>query len=474
MATQVPIPKLGQSEETVSIVKWHKQEGEAVSKGDVLFEVETDKSVLEVESQFEGALLKIVIPAGKEVPVMSIAAVIGEAGEEIPEIKQPETKPTESASAPSTEQPSAPVSSPSSKAAPASSEASAEKIAPAPASESGGRAVSPGKSEQTASSTAQAPRHKASPRARKTAAENLLDVAAVNGSGPGGRVVERDVLAYLESMGEKSRSVTPAAFNLARQLGLTINQLEATGATGRITLEDVRRAEAEKPKAMPKMRQIIAQRLQQSKQSIPHFYVTVKVDITELSAFRRRLKEQGLKLSVNDFILKASAWALKDFPRVNSITEDGVHVRWRGRVNVGMAVNLEDGLVVPVLHNADRMAMDELHAAARLLADKARGQKLTPEEMSGGTFTVSNMGMMDVENFSAIINPGESAILAVSSARPRPAVLEDGQIAVREIMKITLSADHRVIDGVLAARFVNRVKKYLEDVSRWRSETGLK
>lgn len=458
MAKLIPVPKLGQSEETVSIVKWHKSEGDEIRKGDVLFEVETDKSVLEVESQFEGTLLKIVLPAGEEVPVMSVAAVVGKPGEDIPPIEQPKPAAAEK-----------PARAP--KAAAQQQDVAEPKgagRAPGPPSP-----AAPPAPAVAAPIEPPAPRRKAlSPRARKFASDYLIDAADVPGTGPGGRVVERDVKAYLEDTGYFERKITPAAHNVAAALGLRIFDIRPTGVTGRITVSDVRRAQAEQPQVMPKIRQTIARRLQLSKQTIPHFYVTVNVDMTDLIQYRQSLKETGYTTSINDFVAKAVALALCEFPAANSCTEDGVHLKWNSEVNLGIAVNIEGGLVVPVLRNADRMTLDELHDAAKELAGKARSGKLTPADMEGGTFTLSNMGMLKVDNFAAIINPGESSLLAVASAAPAAVVNADREVTVRDMMKITLSADHRVVDGAVAAGFVNAVKNKLEDIELWKQEIG--
>lgn len=455
MATKVPIPKLGQSEETVTIDNWKVKEGDVIKKGDVLFEVETDKAVLEVESQFEGTLLKLLIPAGKEVPVMSIAAVIGEPGEEIPAI----------------EQPAAAASAPEKKAAPA-----AKSAAPAPAA-APQKTVTPGKVQQEAvkfeptSSSEPAPAfHKPnpSPRAKKYAADFLINLDNVQGTGGDvGRITERDVKAYLETSGYFDKKITPAAFNVAKDAELDLLNIDGTGDNGRVTLSDVRDAISELPVEMSTMRKIIAQRLQQSKQTIPHFYVTVSIDMSAVMEKRKELKEQGINLSVNVFIVKAVALALKEFPMVNSWT-NGSSVVKKSKINVGVAVSIDNGLVVPVIRNTDKKELDEIQAETAELAEKARSGKLTPDEMKGGTFTISNMGMMNVENFAAIINPGESAILAVSSGQPTPVVV-DNEIVIRNMMKVTLSCDHRTIDGAMGAMFVNAVKAKLEDKGLWDS-----
>lgn len=445
MATLVPIPKLGQSEEVVSIAKWNVKEGDVVRKGTVLFEVETDKAVLEVESQFEGTLLKVVVPAGKQVPVMSVACVLGTPGEAIPDIPAPVT--------------------------PAPKAAMAAAPAKVPAAKSGTAPASTAVPAVAAPAVPAIPARPAvSPRARTFAKGLMIDLDAVSGTGPNGRVTEADVKAYLEKVSYHDYRITPAAKELGLREKINILKLKSRRPGDRVTVEDIELAVKEKPQPMSKMRQTIASRLQKSKQEIPHFYVTVSVDMTGLLAFRGELKAKGGEVpSVNDFVIKACAQALREFPAVNSTT-DGLSVSWNSQVNIGVAVNVENGLLVPVLKEADRLPMKELAVRSRGIAAKARDGKLGPEELSGGTFTISNMGMLGVENFAAIINPGESAILAVSSTLPTPVVDAKRQVVVRDMMKITLSADHRMVDGALGAAFVKSVKNRLEDLGAWQAQ----
>ena len=213
------------------------------------------------------------------------------------------------------------------------------------------------------------------------------------------------------------------------------------------------------------MRKVIAERLTQSKQEIPHFYVTTSIDMTDLMVRRKELKDEEINISVNVFVMKAVALALKDYPMLNSST-DGNSVSFKSKINIGVAVSLEGGLVVPVIKNADKKALDEIHAEIAELAEKARSGKLGKADMTGGTFTISNMGMLGVENFSAIINPGESAILAVSAGIDTPVVI-DGEIVIRNMMKVTVSADHRAVDGADAASFAKALKTNLEDMTLW-------
>jgi len=275
---------------------------------------------------------------------------------------------------------------------------------------------------------------------------------------------------YLQQHGYDKLRISPAAKELAAKEKLDVLTIQATDDSGRISVTDVQRAIAEKPKPMSKMRQVIAQRLTQSFRDTPHFYVTVAVDMTELIAYRSQLKAAGAPYTVTDFIAEAVVLTLQEFPDVNSST-DGKTTRWNSHVNLGIAVSLEQGLVVPVIRAAEQLPLLELSQRTKSLAEKARAGKATPDELSGGTFTISNMGMMDVESFGAIINPGESAILAVASTKPQP-VVRDGKIVVRQIMKLTLSCDHRIVDGALGAKFINGIKQKLEDIELWKRLTA--
>ena len=309
-----------------------------------------------------------------------------------------------------------------------------------------------------------------SPRAKAFAKDYLIDLNKVPGTGGGvGRVTESDVRNYLETSGYYDKKITPTAFNAAKAENIDLLSLEGTGENGRITLADVNDMISERPRPMSAMRKVIARRLTESKQQIPHFYVTVSIDMETVKAKRAELKKAGINISVNVFVVKAVALALREMPLVNSVCV-GDSVIYKSKVNVGVAVSVPNGLVVPVVRNADKKSMDEIAAEVAELAAKARDGKLSSAEMQGGTFSISNMGMMNVESFNAIINPGESGILAVSSAIPTPVVVgEEKKIEVRDMMKVTLSVDHRVVDGSDGAAFVNLVKKNLESKELWDS-----
>ena len=460
MATPIIMPKFGQMTEESAIVEWLKKEGDKVAKGDILFTVETDKSVMEVESFEAGTLLKIVVPPRINVPVQSTVGFLGNPGEPIPNITAP---------APAAPKPAAaPAASPTAAPSPA--------VAATPSSQEGRRGVAATPSpaapiSQTPDARPQAPSlFRISPRAAALAKHSVIDATRIRGTGPEGRVVEKDVRNYLQQQGYDKLRISPAAKELAAKEKLDILTIQATGDSGRISVADVQRAIAEKPKPMSKMRQVIAQRLTQSFRDTPHFYLTVAVDMTELIAYRSQLKAAGAPYTVTDFIAEAVVLTLQEFPDVNSST-DGKTTRWNSHVNLGIAVSLEQGLVVPVIRAAEQLPLLEICQRSKELATKARAGKATPDELSGGTFTISNMGMMDVESFGPIINPGESAILGVASTKPQP-VVRDGKIVVRQMMKLTLSCDHRIVDGALGAKFTNAIKQKLEDIELWKRLTA--
>jgi pyruvate dehydrogenase E2 component (dihydrolipoamide acetyltransferase) len=425
--------------EESAIVEWRKKEGDKVAQGDILFTVETDKSVMEVEAFEAGTLLKIVVQPGVNVPVQSTVGFLGNPGDAIPVIESPK---------PATPKP---VAAPAVVGA-----ASTPRPEPAPAAHRA--AATPAAAVSLPSPAV----FRISPRAQALAKRAVIDATRIKGTGPEGRIVEKDVQAYLAAQGYDKLRVSPAAKNLAAKEGIDLLSIKAD----RIQVADVERAIAEKPKPMNKMRQIIAQRLTQSKVSQPHFYVTVSVDMTDLIAYRNSLKAAGLPYTVTDFISQAVVLSLQEFPVVNSST-DGKTTRWHSRVNLGLAVSIEGGLVVPVIKDAGNLTIREICDTAKQLAEKARAGKLTPDEMTGGTFTISNMGMLNVENFAAIINTGEGGILAVASTM-KQVVVRDDKVVIRQMMKMTLSVDHRLIDGAMGAQFVNAVKVKLEDIELWK------
>jgi pyruvate dehydrogenase E2 component (dihydrolipoamide acetyltransferase) len=447
------MPKLGQTVEESTIVRWFKQEGDQISEGEILLEIETDKATLEVESFTSGTLLKILSSEGETVPVMETIAFIGDPDERVP---APDSDVVEPGDAPDTKAASDRqlIKNLEPKREPSEDKQSAE----------GAVLKTPGKPSPPEITGLL----RITPRAARLARGKAIDPKPIQGTGPNGRIVESDVRAFLEEQRYDELEIIPAARDLASEHQIDLLSVRNRFGATRIDVSIVQQAIAEKPKPLPRIRQIIAQRLTESFRLAPHFYTTVSVDMTELLAFRAELKQRQVELTLNDFILKAVALTLREFPMVNSRTEDGKEVTWNSRVNLGLAVAIDDGLLVPVIFDADRLPLQSIHRLAGDLVERGRKRQLKPDEMSGSTFTISNMGMMDVENFTAVINPGESAILSVSSVIKKP-VARDSQITIRSVMKMTLSADHRLIDGALAARFANAIKAKLEDLGLWES-----
>ncbi len=395
MAQPIIMPKLGQMTEESTVVRWLKKEGEAVIKGEPLLEIETDKAAMEVESFYDGTLLKILVQEGETVPVMQTLGYVGEPGETVPV------------------------------------EAAITSTAAASVAVETGSASWPNSLESGIGgleTPATIERIRISPRAAGLAAARGVDVRRIRGSGPGGRIIERDVFAALNEGPVQSAPIAAPVSPAGRPLS--------------------------------RMRRLISERLTASFTSTPHFYVTVSADMTAIERVRSALKAKSKPVSVTDFLVKAAAETLDEFPDCNSWT-DGKKITPHPGVHIGLAVALEDGLVVPVIRDANRLSLSQIAIISEELVEKAKGRTLKPEEMSGSSFTISNMGMLHVENFTAIINPGESAILAVGSATPQPVVVDD-RVEIRPMMKMTLSADHRLVDGALAARFVNRIKERLE------------
>jgi pyruvate dehydrogenase E2 component (dihydrolipoamide acetyltransferase) len=435
MAVAIRMPMPGQMTEECTVLQWFKREGDKVVRGDPLFEIETDKSNMEIEAFDEGVLLRIDAPEGATVPVESIVAWIGQPGEELPEavaagsIVTLAAAPAAAALGSADASPAAtpPVAPPQAEAAPVS-------VAPASAvPASAGRII-------------------ISPRASRVAAELGIDPRSVTGTGPGGRIVERDVLTAA-SPAATAEPATPSA-EAAVPVARSAPALPAAAMSG-------------SGETLSRMRQTIARRLTEGT-SVPTFTVTVAVDMTDLLKLRADLKSRGSDISVSDFIHAATVQALGEFPILNAST-DGVTVWKHEHVHLGVAVSVPAGLLVPVVREADMLSVRALHDRTAEVVGAARTGKLSPDALSGSTFSVSNMGMFGVEQFTAIINPGESGILAVSSVTPEPRVFGGG-IAVRQMMRITLTADHRLVDGEVGARFVNAVKRRLENVEAFRNQ----
>ena len=437
MSTKVVMEALSPTMEEGRLVEWKKQEGEAVAVGDVLAEVETDKAVMELVARAGGTLLKQVIPAGTTVPVSELVAVIGEPGEQVGDAGAASKKPApkaakteEQATQPAPDR-NRPSSMPAAPPAEAVTEGNGQQPAARPAATAPPRAPQPGG------------RVKASPLARRMAAERGIDLSSVSGSGPEGRVVARDL------EGAVARAPAPAAPAPAARSPVPAAPRIPTG----VPFADV---------PLTQIRKTIARRLSQSIGPIPTFYLTTEVDMERSAEAREALLAGGgEKVSFNDIIIKATAMALKRHPECNAWWQDD-HIRYWNEVHVSMAVAIEDGLITPVIRHTDLKSLREIAAEARDLAGRARERKLKPEEYTGGTFSVSNLGMLDIDEFTAVINPPETGILAVGRMVQQP-VVHEGTVAIRRRMRLTMSCDHRVIDGATGARFLQTLKGMLEN-----------
>jgi len=391
VATDVILPSLGFDMTEWKLATWLKKEGEEVEKDQAIAEIETEKATVEVVANVSGVLAKIIVKAGQTVPVGTIIGVIAESGESLVDIPEAST--------------------------------TAHSSAPTPADKE--------KEGKTAASSAA--RIKSTPVARKMADEAGIDLSRIKGSGPEGRVTERDVQAAIESIPSRTKAITGSGTPVAASV------------------------------PMNRMRQAIARRMSESKATIPHFYVTVEINMDEAMNMREQLNNlasDAEKISVNDLIVAAVARTLPRFPQLNASYRDG-SLEMHSEINIGIAVSLEDGLISVVLRNADRKTLKTISAESKAMAGRAHTNKLRSEDLGSATFTISNLGMFDVDEFLAIINPPEAAILAVGSVARRPVAIGD-EVRIASLMKATLSVDHRIADGAQAARFLQEMKTMLE------------
>ena len=442
------MPKMGDAMEEGTLLKWLKSEGEEVSEGDPIAEIETDKVSMELEAEDSGTLAQLIAEEGQDIPVGEAIAFIQGEGEEVPERDGGGQAEAEEEAEGSDEGGEAQAQTAT------ETEEQPEAGEEAPSGDGGG-----GANGQV----------RASPIVRRLARENNLDLSRIEGSGPQGRIVERDVREALESgeaptvdgqaqqAGAQAEVEAPEEVQpeQAAQQGFQPAQLpEPTEAPGTELMEPTR------------MQRVIGERMTEAKQHIPHFYATVEVKMDATMALRKQLNEQleeeGLKLSVNDFVMKACAVALRNYPNLNALyTSKGIELH--EKVDVAMAVALDAGLITPVIRDAASKGLAAISRESKDLAKRAREGGLTPEEYQGGTITVSNMGMFGVESFTAIINPPQAAIVAVSSIEKRPAYDEDGEIVPASMIKLTLSADHRIANGRDGALYMSEVKRTLEN-----------
>jgi pyruvate dehydrogenase E2 component (dihydrolipoamide acetyltransferase) len=441
MITKVLMPKLSEAMETGKVIKWLKREGEPVKGGDVIAEIETDKANVEIEAFGSGVLRKVVVAEGGQVPVGELIAVIADPADDISAVLGAAPAPAAPAKPAPPPPPAPAVTLPATetyKAVPETTKVVPMPPAPGPvAAPAGGGRV------------------KASPLARKIAAQSGVDLRLLQGTGPGGRIVRRDVetaaSAPRPAAAVAAAPAAPAAPPAAAPPAFLIPPRPAA------EFEDV---------PLSPMRAAIAKRMPLAKAPVPHFYVTSEVAMDRAWALRAELNalEGQPKISVNDFVIRACALALRKHPGVNAQLVDQ-KIRVHHRAHIGVAVALEQGLITPVLRDCDVKPLAQIAVEARDLAERARGGRLRAQELTGATFSISNLGMFDVEAFSAIINPPEGAILAVGSVHEQP-VVEAGQLKVGHRMKLTISCDHRVMDGAMGARFLQDVKRLLEEPLR--------
>ena len=406
MAYEILMPQLGLTMEEGTVSQWMKHEGDAVKAGDVVAEITTDKLTHELQSERDGVLLKIVAQEGEDVPVKGGLAYIGEAGESI-------------------------------TAAPAAAPAAAESV-PAAASPA------------AAAPTADGRRIRISPLARKTAAKlGVTDFAAIVGSGTSGRITQKDILAAAEAM---KTAPAPAPLSVAA----------ASASEPAAPKAGLELMEGDTVVKLSGMRKVVAERMLHSHTEIPPVTQNTKVDVTELMKFRKLLlAETGRKYSVNDLILKATAKMLRQHPEILVSYDNGQMIQ-RAHVNIGMAVALEAGLIVPVIRDADRLGLDALADSAKDLASRAKGNKLLPDEYKGSTFSVSNLGMFGIETFTPIVNQPDAAILGVCAVQDELTLAEDGSVSKRQVMRLSFTYDHRLIDGATAAKFVMDLRDLLQ------------
>ncbi len=438
MAEIIKMPRLSDTMEEGTVAKWHKEVGDEVKNGEVLADIETDKATMEFESFLDGVLLHKGVQEGETASVDVILAVIGEEGEDIQELLEQEKKGAQEAEKASeeekasSEKESSPSPEPAASTPTPSTGDGKEKAAPSP-STAPAPAPSPSSSAGTAlsgSSTTPEGRVKASPLARKLAKEKGVDLRMIEGTGYEGRIVKRDV-----------------------------EQFRGGGMMTTAPVQEERYQDVE----VSQMRKTIAKRLAESKFTAPHFYLTLDIDMEQAIRTRKSINERiaPSKISYNDLIVKASAQALKEHPQVNA-SWTGEAIRFYDHVHVGVAVAVEEGLLVPVVRFADGKPLTAISEEVKEFAKKAQNKELQPQDWEGNTFTISNLGMYDIEEFTAIINPPDSCIMAVGSIKEEP-VVKEGQIVPGNRMRVTLSCDHRVVDGATGAAFLQTFKRYMED-----------
>jgi pyruvate dehydrogenase E2 component (dihydrolipoamide acetyltransferase) len=450
MATKVIMPKLSPTMEEGQLSRWLKKEGEKVSMGEPLAEIDTDKATMEMQALGNGVLRKILIQDGESAPLGQLIAIIGEADEDISSllgeakaagpaepaqpVKSASTESEETAPAPELRAESKPTDETEVEMAPAAETSSDDKR---------GKIDEGDKGDSAGGNGNQRERLIVSPLAARMAAESGIDLRSVSGSGPGGRIVKRDVEDLVAG-----KSAAPATAEEGQRTAMQQSPAEPS---------------AYRDAPVSEMRRTIAKRLVTSLGPIPHFFLTTEIEMDRAAEMRGAINalDPELRISVNDIIIKVAAAALRQHPQVNASFQDKV-VRYYEHADIGVAVAIDEGLITPIVRSADQKSLSQIASEVRDLAGRARNRKLRPEEFLGATFSISNLGMFGIDEFTAVINPPEGAILAVGAMAPKPVVREN-EIVIRQMMRVTMSCDHRVIDGATGAKFLQTFKKILEN-----------
>lgn len=440
MATQVIMPKLSPTMEEGQLSRWLKKEGDKVSMGEPLAEIDTDKATMEMQALGSGVLRKILIQEGESAPLGQLIAIIGEPDEDISALTAQAGSGQSPKAAAAAESPKEPKETVAGAAALPEAEVASVSV---DASGNGSQKTA----QPEASSTG---RLIVSPLAARMAAESGIDLRSVSGSGPGGRIIKRDVEQLIS--GKPTTAVAQPPTRHLRAVETGPFQKSATA-----------QASAYRDEPASEMRRTIAKRLVTSLGPVPHFFLTTEIEMDRAAEMRKGINELDpeLKISINDIIIKVAAAALMQHPQVNASFQDKV-VRYYEHADIGVAVAIEEGLITPIVRAADQKSLSEIAAEVRDLAERARHRKLRPEEYLGASFSVSNLGMFGIDEFTAIINPPEAAILAVGAMSPKP-VVRNNELVIRQMMRVTMSCDHRVVDGATGAKFLQTFKKILEN-----------
>lgn len=466
---EITMPRLSDTMEEGTIAQWLKQEGDKIARGDVLLEIETDKATMEQESYEEGVLEKILVGKGQTVPIGTVIGIIGDGSGKAGGSAAPSATPAQAPSAASGQEaaPSATAPAPASTGPTPTPVSTPAWGAPAPATTAAPPSPSPAESNGG--------RALASPMARRIAEEHGLSLANIQGSGPGGRIVKDDVLAAAQSGAATAQAQAAPAAPAAQPESVATAPAKPAPAPAQVAPAPGSPMAAGvdyQDHELSRMGQTVARRMTEAKQQVPHIYLTIEINMTEALKWRQTVnaaieRKGGSKASVNDIIIKAAAVALRKVPAINSGFIDN-KIRTYNRVHIAIAVALPDGLITPVVRDADQKSLSQIAQEARQLAEKARAGKLAPNDYQGGTFTISNLGMYGIENFQAVINQPQSAILAVGASKPTVIIKEgsagdDPQFEVIQAMKVTASFDHRAVNGAIGAQFLQELKNLLED-----------